>query len=126
MRITPWLPMPRSSAHTSTSATVRALSSTMPARTKMSPTSARRRSGVIAHSSDGEVLRQPVAHQVEDDRVALAHQEVVDARDEVQVRRLSGVLEKIDRLLGRRDRVLRRMHEEERPRRDLADDLVRG
>ena len=42
----------------------------------------------------------------------------------MQLARLAGALEHLDRLLGRRHRIDRRMQQQDRPRRDLADHVV--
>src|SRR5258708_1754128 len=117
-RITPCEPMPRRSAHTRTLATSAACSPLMPAAAKMSATQRSSLIGLMAGSSClsllREVLLQPVVQQVEHALVALAPEEVIDAGDQVQLGRLAGVAEQLDRLLGRRDGVLRRVDEEQR------------
>src|SRR6266699_3248754 len=50
---------------------------------------------------------------------------MVDVGDELEIGWLSGALEKLDRLLGRRHRVVRRVQQKKRPRRDPPDDIVR-
>src|SRR5258706_14814880 len=49
---------------------------------------------------------------------------MVDVGDEVKIGRASSAPEKLDRLLGRRHRVVRRMKQKQRPRRDPAHNLV--
>src|SRR6266699_3916548 len=50
---------------------------------------------------------------------------MVDVGDEMEIGWLSGALEKLDRLLGWRHRVVRRVQQKKRPRRDPPDDIVR-
>src|SRR6266853_4359208 len=73
----------------------------------------------------GEVFVEPVAYEVDHQRVLFREHEMVDVGDEMEIGWLSGALEKLYRLLGRRHRVVRRMKQEQRPRRDPADDIVR-
>src|SRR5215475_2879427 len=68
-----------------------------------------------------KVLAQPIAHNAPHPGVVLPEQEVVDLAEQMQLGGLLGVLEQLDRLLGRGDGIVRRMDQEQRPRRDLAD-----
>src|SRR5947209_1422010 len=102
--------MPRSSAHTSTSATVWACTRSMPAAQKICATNDFRSSGFI----ERKMKRQPIAQDIQDEGIAFAEKKVIHPGDEVQVGRLARVHEEIDRLLGGRHRVFRRMQQEQR------------
>src|SRR5882672_6178492 len=138
--MTPCVSTPLKFAQTRTSATTAASASGMPTRTKTSV--AKRLSAsawtvgagwparncvLLIPGSDprGKVFGQPIAHQVDHQRVPFREHEMVDVGDEMEISRLSGALEKLDRLLGRRHRVVRRMKQKQRPRRDSPDDIVR-
>ena len=71
-----------------------------------------------------EIVAEPVAQQVPHAGVALAEHEMVGVAEQVQLGRLAGALEQLDRLLGRRHRIVRRMQQQQRARRDLADHVV--
>src|SRR5882762_2193016 len=120
--MTPCVSTPRRFAQTRTSATTAASASGMPARTK---TSVAKRLSVSAKAfgaasptrnfllipgSDprGKVFVEPVAHKVDHQRVLFREHEMVDVGDEMEIGRFSGALEKLDRLLGRRHRIVRR------------------
>src|SRR5690242_6384484 len=137
--MTPCVSIPRRFAHTRTSATVAASTCGIPARAKMSvakrPSASEVASGAWA-ARDGvmlmprsgicrEVLVEPVANEIHDQGIALGEHEMIDVGDQVEVGRLSRALEQLDRLLCRSHRVARRVQEEQRPRRDSSDDLVR-
>ena len=53
-----------------------------------------------------EVFVEPVPDQLGDQRVRFGQHEMVGVGDEVQIGRLAGMTKKIDRLLGRRDRII--------------------
>src|SRR5262249_20367806 len=57
-------------------------------------------------SLGGEIVAQPVPHHAPDPRIVLAEQEVVDLAEQVQLGRLAGALEQLDRLLGRPGRLV--------------------
>src|ERR1700685_3256842 len=67
---------------------------------------------------------EPAAHHGPHPRRFLREQEVIEAREQMQLGRLAGVLEHFHRLFGRRYRILGGMDEEQRPRRDIADHLL--
>src|SRR4051812_5669258 len=141
-RITPCDPMPRWSAQTRTSAVSVACASLIPRFSKMLRTTSRKCAGAMfMHQKQNmdprlrgddessafpgrKVKCQPIPQQVDHDRVALGEHEVIDARDEVQVGRLSGAREEVHRLLGRRHGVRGGMQEQQRARCDLADHVV--
>src|SRR6267378_416996 len=137
--MTPCVSTPRRFAQTRTSATTAASASGMPTRTKTSV--AKRLSAsawtvgagwparncvLLIPGSDprGKVFGQPIAHEIDHQRVPLREHEMVDVGDEVKIGRASSAPEKLDRLLGRRHRVVRRMKQKQRPRRDPAHNLV--
>src|SRR6266852_1968715 len=137
--MTPCVSTPLRFAQTRTSATTAASAFGMPLRAKTSV--AKRLSAsagavgaawpprncvLLIPGSDprGKVFGQPIAHEIAHQRVPLREHEMVDVGDEVEIGRISGALEKLDRLLGRRHRVVRRMKQKQGPRRDSADDLV--
>src|SRR6266850_1319412 len=138
--MTPCVSTPLRFAQTRTSATIAASAFGMPVRAKTSV--AKRLSAsagavgaagpvrncvLLIPGSDarGKVFGQPIAHQVDHQRVPLREHEMVDVGDEVEVGRASSTPEKLDGLLGRRHRVVRRMKQKQWPRRDPPDDLVR-
>src|SRR6266508_5518874 len=117
--MTPCVSTPLRLAQTSTSATIFASASGMPERAKMSV--AKRRSAPAAavacvllmpgSGPRGKVFVEPVAHEVHDQGVAFREHEMVDVGDQVEIGRLARALEKLDRLLGRRHGVVRRMQQ---------------
>src|ERR1041384_6013198 len=129
MRMTPWVSTPRRFAQTRTSATTAASGLGIPERTKISV--AKRASGsekavlMPVSGSRGKVLVEPIAHEIRHQRVSLCKHEMIDVGYEVEVGRLARALEELYRLLGRRHRVVRRMKQKQRPRRDPPDDIVR-
>src|SRR3977135_3344695 len=56
----------------------------------------------------GKVFGQPIAHEIDHQRVPLREHEMVDVGDEVEIGRAPSALEKLDGLLGRRHGVVRR------------------
>src|SRR5882757_4480212 len=108
----PCVSTPRRFAHTRTSETIAASMFGKPARVKMSVakrvsasplTIAARpaRVGAVPMLSGlrREVLVQPVAHEIHDQRVAFREHEMIDVGDQVEVGRFPRALEQIDRLL---------------------------
>src|SRR6266581_5673265 len=137
--MTPCVSTPLRFAQTSTSATTAASASGMPVRAKTSV--AKRLSasagavgawaagarGSLMQVSElrGEVFAEPIAHEGDHQSVFLREHEMIDVGYEMEIGRLARALEKLYRLLGRRHRVVRRMKQKQRPRRDPPHDLVR-
>src|SRR5262249_52952221 len=76
------------------------------------------------HCGRREIVGEPAAQQIPDAGIAFAEHEMIGIADEVQLSRLSGALEQLDRLLGRRDRIVGGVEEQQWPRRDAADYVV--
>src|SRR6266487_5141650 len=124
--MTPCVSTPRRLAQTRTSATTAASASGMPVRAKISV--AKRLSGSAEAAGAArsacdcvllmpgselrrKVLVEPVAHEVHHQRVALREHEMVDVGDEVEIGWSARALEQLDRLLGGRHRIVRRMQQ---------------
>src|SRR5262245_23098137 len=99
-----------------TSATVVACSADMPARSNTARTKFFRASAVTVrlpvtgHRSlplERKVLVQPVAEEVDDQGIAFREHEMIHVGHQVQVGRLAGTGEEIERLLGGGDGVVR-------------------
>src|SRR5690242_4623411 len=99
----------------------RKLSASTAVRTK-APLTARSRS--VRLYSCRKVLAKPIAHNAPHPGVVLPEQEVVDLAEQMQLGRLVGMLEQLDRLLGRGNGIIRRMDQQQRPRRVLADHII--
>src|SRR5881397_2449498 len=119
--MTPCVSTPRRFAQTSTSATTAASAFGMPARAKTSAAKRSSASGgavsaawparkfLLIPRSDPrrKVFVEPIAHQVDHQRVPFREHEMIDVGDEVEIGRLSRALEELDRLFGRRHRIVR-------------------
>src|SRR5262249_10288670 len=71
-----------------------------------------------------KIAIEPAAQEIPDARVALAEHEMIGAADEMQLGRLPGALEQLDRLLGGGDGIVGGMQQEQRTRGDAADQVV--
>ena len=67
---------------------------------------------------------QPVAQHAPDAGVVLRKQEVIGIAEQMQLAWLAGALEQLHRLLGRCYRIVRRMDQQQRPRRNFCDHFV--
>src|SRR6516165_6910486 len=133
-RDTPWPSPPRRLAQTRPSATTAASASRAPAEISASrmkrPSSSwptrmlLRLIPAIRLLRRREIIVEPAAHHGPDPRRLLGEQEVVEAREQVQLGGLAGVLEHFYRLLGGRHRILGGVDQQQRPRRDVADHLL--
>src|SRR6266699_4155990 len=78
----------------------------------------------VSCSGRGKIAFQPIAYDAPHAIIVLRKHEMIDAAEQMQFGRLTRALEHFDRLLGRRHRVVGAVQEQERPRRDLSDDLL--
>ena len=67
-----------------------------------------------ARACDREILLQPVVDHAAHAGVALREHEMIGLGEQVQIARLAGALEHLDRLLGRRHRIDRRVQQQDR------------
>src|SRR6185436_20070142 len=95
----------------------------------MAATVTRRGSGIRALRRDRarcyrKVFFEPVVDHAAHPRVALGEHEVIGLSKQMQIARLAGALEHLDRLLGRRHGIDRRMQQQDRAPLGVADDVV--
>src|SRR2546428_13051256 len=137
--MTPCVSTPRRFAQTRTSATTAASALGMPARAKASAAKHLSASAeavgaawcncvLLIPGSDprGKIFGEPIAQEVDHQRIPFREHEMVDIGDEMEIGRLARALKALDRLPGQWHRGARRMQQTERPRPDPPDDGADG